>query len=283
LCLVDSTLAFFLYSLVVLYYFSYCFFLPPYFSVEQEGFWFSTHEQWKGLLLPYFSDELDIVRRVFHNAEIVRTIDAYTSNAPGLLASINDVTDGSEDIPDYISAAGIPGISFQSIDRRDIITPYGSFGLMQHNLSAGLCWYNNMLQGPRMQSGYGSTEAINVNGTEISPLTTWDSKITTVLAMLGGIGHITQRGLLREPDVVPKAYASIEPISAETALRSSTGSSYLKEGVVFGNAYERFVYILRREHELLFGAGALEGEDIPIQLPRTAVPQDALSDWSLSC
>jgi len=45
--------------------------------------------------------------------------------------------------------------------------------------TTGFCWYNNMLQGPRMQSAFGSTEAINVNGTEISPITTWDSKITT--------------------------------------------------------------------------------------------------------
>ncbi len=29
-----------------------------------------------------------------------------------------------------------------------------------------------------MQGPFGSTEAVNRNGTEISPLTTWDSKIT---------------------------------------------------------------------------------------------------------
>lgn len=231
----------------------------------QEGFWFSTHEQWKALLLPYYTPELDIVRRVFYNAEVARTFDAREAKSPGLLASINDVTDGSEDIPDYISAAGIPGISFQPIDRRDVITPYGSYGLMLHNISAGLCWYNNMLQGPRMQGRYGSTEAINVNGTEISPLTTWDSKITTVLGMLGGVGPIVQKALMREDDLRAKQ------VSAEVELPH------------FHSAYERFVYVVKREHELLFGTGALAGEDIPLQVPSIPVPSDQLSDWQLSC
>jgi hypothetical protein len=229
----------------------------------QEGFWFSTHEQWKALLLPYYTPELDIVRRVFYNAEVVRTFDAHEANSPGLLASINDVTDGSEDIPDYISAAGIPGISFQEIERRDIITPYGSFGLMLHNLTAGLCWYNNMLQGPRMQSKYGSTEAINVNGTEISPITTWDSKITTVLGMLGGVGPVVQKALMLEEDV--------------RATQSAP------EDLSFRSSYARFVYVVKREHELLFGTEPLPGEDFPLQLPSTPVPSDQLSDWTLAC
>jgi hypothetical protein len=229
----------------------------------QEGFWFSTHEQWKALLLPYYTPELDIVRRVFYNAEVVRTFDAHEANSPGLLASINDVTDGSEDIPDYISAAGIPGISFQEIERRDIITPYGSFGLMLHNLTAGLCWYNNMLQGPRMQSKYGSTEAINVNGTEISPITTWDSKITTVLGMLGGVGPVVQKALMLEEDV--RAAQSTPPAHTNPT------------------ADARGVYVVKREHELLFGTDPLPGEDFPLQLPSTPVPSDQLSDWTLTC
>jgi hypothetical protein len=36
----------------------------------------------------------------------------------------------------------------------------------------------------------GSTESVNVNGTEICPLVTWDSKITSVVAMLGGTGDL---------------------------------------------------------------------------------------------
>lgn len=221
----------------------------------QKGWWFSTHEQWKALLMPYLSDDLPMVKKVFHNAEIARTWDAVLSHSPGLLASVNDVTNGSQEIPDYISPAGVQSIAFEPVLRRDVITPYGSYGLMLTDLPAGLCWYNNMLLGPRMQSFYGSTEAINVNGTEICPLTTWDSKITTVLAMLGGVGDIVGEGLKSEID--------------------STGE--------FKSSYDRFVYVTNREYEALFGSTNLYGEEIPIALPKDRIPQDQLSDWTLKC
>ena len=72
----------------------------------QRGFWFSSHEQWKVLLLPYLS--LPLVRDVFANCERARTHDARSSGVPGLFASVSDVASGGTiDIPDYISAAGI--------------------------------------------------------------------------------------------------------------------------------------------------------------------------------
>ena len=221
----------------------------------QKGFWFSAHEQWKLLLMPYLDDDLPMVQQVFRNAEVARTMDAYRSGLPGLLASINDVTDGAEEIPDYISPAGIAEISFQEVFRRDVITPYGAYGLMLVDKPKGLCWYNNMLSGPRMQGPYGSTEAINVNGTEISPLTTWDSKITTVLAMLGGVGDLVKHGL---------------------ELENAAGEgSYV--------AYDKFVDVITREHERVFGVGELLGSSTPIQIPGESVPSDKLSDWELSC
>ncbi len=194
------------------------------------------------------------MQKIFRNAEKARTYDAYINKLPGLMASINDVTDGSEDIPSYASACGIQSISFQKIERRDLMTPYGSFGLFLHAPSVGFCWYNNMLSGPRMQSSFGSTEAINANSTEISPLTTWDSKITTVLAMLQGIGSINEIALRREKD-------------AE-----------------FGSAYNRFVYIINREHHLLFGdENDVKGDNIPFHLPAAQFNDKTLSDWELTC
>jgi hypothetical protein len=43
-----------------------------------------------------------------------------------------------------------------------------------------------MLMSPSAQTKYGSLEATNVTGANISPMLTWDTKITTVIAMLGG-------------------------------------------------------------------------------------------------
>ena len=72
----------------------------------QRGFWFSAHEQWKALLLPYL--DLPLVHSIFGNCERARTWDAARNGVPGLFASVTDVTrGGSIDIPDYISAAGI--------------------------------------------------------------------------------------------------------------------------------------------------------------------------------
>lgn len=218
------------------------------------SFWFSTHEQWKTLLLPYLSSDLPLVKKVFRNAEKARTRDAASSGLPGLLASINDVTNGSEDIPCYASACGIASLSFQAIERRDLMTPYGSFGLFLHAPAVGFCWYNNMLAGPRMQSSYGSTEAINANSTEISPLTTWDSKITTVLAMLQGIGALNEAALRHVRDVQ------------------------------YGTAYDRFVYVVNREHHLLFGElDQVLGDEVSFQVPQNHFNDHSLSDWELSC
>jgi hypothetical protein len=105
-----------------------------------------------------------------------------------------------------------------------------------------------------MQSSFGSTEGINANGTEISPLTTWDSKITTVLAMLGGVGPIVERSLLREKDAQ------------------------------FGTAFHRFVHVVQREYSAVFGSDPrVPGYTRVIETPLYAVPSDKLSDWKLNC
>ena len=51
----------------------------------QMGFWFSSHEQWKVLEMPYY--DVDIVKRVYTNAERVRTCNSATLQIPGMYAS----------------------------------------------------------------------------------------------------------------------------------------------------------------------------------------------------
>lgn len=242
--------------------------------VLQKGYWFSTHEQWKLMLLPYMSslggndpflneyrERFQIVKKLYQNAEIMRTQDAALKQIPGLFASINDVTNGSEVIPGYISATGVEyilengtvmeGFTYEEVLRTDVVTPYASYALMMQNLSVGLCWYNNMLQAPRMQNKYGSTEAINVNGTEISPLITWDSKITTVLAMLGGIGPLVEIGLKAEFDEL------------------------------YGNKFHKFVYIVSTEYDAVFGEliNKTVSDSMEYAIPSTSIPH-ALTNWN---
>lgn len=56
-----------------------------------------------------------------------------------------------------------------------------------------------------MQGPHGSTEAVNRNGTEISPLVTWDSKITTVVALVDGIVDLTEK-YMRKDGVYDRFY-----------------------------------------------------------------------------
>lgn len=117
-----------------------------------------------------------------------------------MFASVNDVaTPPSTLIPDYLSAAGIPSIAFEVILKNTTITPYSTFPLfLTGNTTIALQWYAHMLRGPSMQGVFGTTEACNTTGTSISPVLTWDSKITTLCAMLGGIVDITRTVLQQD-------------------------------------------------------------------------------------
>jgi len=160
----------------------------------QRGWWFSAHENWKYLLLPY--QDNNIINTLFANGEKARTADATaTHRNPGMFASINDVCPAGKPIPGYISPTGIQEIAFEKVLRRDVITGYATFPMFLVNKAAASVWLHNFLKAPKCQNPYGATEAININGTMISPLTTWDSKMTTVTAILGGVKDITRKVL----------------------------------------------------------------------------------------
>ncbi len=155
----------------------------------QRGFWFSAHEQWKYLMLPYHKSETNW--RVFRNGERARTWYARTYiNAPGLWASVNGpISNDNVSFP-YYSDCGIPEIAFETVTHDDVITPYGAFALILASQPHGVEWLHRMLTYRKGQNCYGSTEAFNITGTSIAPLTTWDSKITTLAATIGGIADI---------------------------------------------------------------------------------------------
>lgn len=101
----------------------------------------------------------------------------------------------------------------------------------------GAAWYAAMLKGSKMQGPLGSTESTHINGTYISPVLTWDSKITTVLAFSGGFFHITRQVLI------------------------NTGQ------------YARFTQVVQNEWSRVFGNGTqLQGTTLPFALPVSTVP-----------
>jgi len=197
----------------------------------QRGWWFSSHEQWQYLELPY--TEVPINKRVFLNGERARTWNSYLNNIPGLLASVSNVTQGTP-VSQYVSAVGIKEIAFSTIDTTALVTPYASFPVILADLPTGLVWYYNMLMGSRMQGPYGSTESVANSGLEIAPVLTWDSKITTLCAMIGGVSDIVRDGLIQ------------------------------------ANLFYRFYQVVDREWNLAFNN--LMGENLGYKLPLSLVP-----------
>ena len=209
----------------------------------QKGFWFSAHEQWKLLEMPYL--DIPIVKRVFHNAKRVRTCNSVLMGRnAGLFASVNNITDPvTGQIIGYISYAGIPSVSFQQEQELDVITPYGVFPTMLFNQTVGLMWYKNMLDGKGMQNPYGSTESGRRDGTGISAFVSWDSKVTTLVALLGGVGNFVKEGMMKE------------------------------------GRYGEFKRVIEREHTRVFKN--VVGEHWPLCLPDYAMPVKNVTDFEM--
>ncbi|KAF7552641.1 hypothetical protein G7Z17_g4164 [Cylindrodendrum hubeiense] len=207
----------------------------------RKGYWFSSHEIWNQLELPYY--DVDIIRRLFKNGERVRTCNSVVTKVPGMYASINNSTDPETDtIIGYISPAGIPSVASQTDQYLEVITPYSVFPTVMFNKAVGLAWWRNMIVGKKMQNPYGSTESTRVDGELVSALLTWDSKVTTVVALLGGVTDLVRQKM--------KA-----------------------DGI-----YEEFVHIAKREYSLVFDD--LKGENVDFCLPKVAVPVAGLDDFT---
>lgn len=164
-----------------------------------------------------------------------------------MFASVNNSTDSTGQIIGYISNAGIPQIANQTIQELDVVTPYSTMNLMVVNRTAGLVWWQHLVKARKMQNPYGSSESSRIDGTATSSFVSWDSKITTVNGILGGVFDFVKNGLE-------------------------------KEGL-----YERFVERVSEEYELVFGSqvGGLEGENVEICMPPEVDVPGLLQDFTM--
>jgi hypothetical protein len=70
-----------------------------------------------------------------------------------MFASVNNSTDPTTgQIIGYISNAGIPSISNQTVQELDVITPYSVFPTVFIDNAVGMVWWKNMVDGKKMQS-----------------------------------------------------------------------------------------------------------------------------------
>jgi len=103
-----------------------------------------------------------------------------------MFASVTGPAKSNSDNMDYYSDCGVESISFQKVKHTHMVTPYSVFPLLLVNRNYGAAWLHNMLYSPAGQTIYGALEATSIDGKDISPVMTWDTKITTVLAVQGG-------------------------------------------------------------------------------------------------
>jgi hypothetical protein len=219
----------------------------------QAGWWFSSHENWKSALLPYAA--APTAARVLASTERARTHHALDHGWPALLASTTDVAPGpGRAPPGYVSAAGVQALALdRGAFRTDVAAPYGAWLVLLHNASAGACWLRSVLAAPRAQGPHGATEAVAVNGSLISPLMTWDTSMTTVLASAGGVAGLVSSALARLP-------AGGEPAAGAPQ-----------------SALDRFLARIESEYAAKFPV--VQGEGVGFALPAAAIPQAALSPW----
>eukprot|EP00439_Symbiodinium_sp_Y106_P046281 s310_g5.t3 len=160
--------------------------------VLQKGYWFSAHEQWKTLQLPYM--DIPLVKHLFANGEFARLENSVQQQLPGLMASVNAPNGVQCDAHPYCSAVGIQSLAEEPVfnfkESETVLTPYAAFPSILVDPAAGLAWYNHMLAMPRVQTPVGSIESFTTTGKAVAPMATWDAKVTTVLAMLGGTGPL---------------------------------------------------------------------------------------------
>ncbi|KAF9479545.1 hypothetical protein BDN70DRAFT_983632 [Pholiota conissans] len=207
-----------------------------------QGFWFSAHENWVWMQLPY--TDIPLLRNIYANAERARTCNSKATQNPGMFASINNSTDSNGQIIGYISNAGIPQIANQTIQELDVITPYSTMNTMIVNKTIGLAWWHNMVVAKRMQNIYGSSESTRIDGTATSAFVSWDSKVTTINGILGGV------------------------------------TSLVREKMKSDDVYNTFIAVAEGEYERVFGKVALKGTDAPFCLPEITVPNTGLLDYT---
>jgi hypothetical protein len=160
-----------------------------------------------------------------------------------MFASVNNSTDPTTgQIIGYISNAGIPSIASQVVQELDVITPYSVFPVVLLDKAIGMAWWKNMADGKKMQSEsreaawssaaililrstskkltnidtYGSSESTRVDGTAMSSFVSWDSKITTVNAILGGVEHFVRQKM--KTDGIYNEFISVTQVGKSSSV-----------------------------------------------------------------
>lgn len=98
----------------------------------------------------------------------------------------------------------------------------------------------------------------------MSALLTWDSKVLTVVSILGGVGDLARERM--QVDGVYNEFIRIAEVCARQSISSSFQETWL---IIFG---------VKREYSMVFGD--LKGEDIELCVPSVQIPDRGLEDFT---
>ena len=159
-----------------------------------KGDWFSSHEEWKFLVLPFRDSKT--ASRIFVNAQRARTQAATENVEAGLYASTHAPVAANAE-PSYESALGVMGANRHPLSDKKIFAAYAAFplALVDKPLFAG--WLKAMIRQPGMFGPYGIGESFSPDGTH-APIATWDGKALPLVAWMGGIATETKLLLKRD-------------------------------------------------------------------------------------
>ena len=193
-----------------------------------EGHWFSSHEDWGFLVLPY--RDLPVADRLFQNGQRVRTSYSARRGLSGLFASTHRPVKRDGGQLRYENASGIQSVAKDTVrGGKPIMAPYAAFplALVDTRLFAG--WLKSMVDRPGMFGPYGIGESYSEDGST-APLLTWDGKALPMIAMMGGVSGDIGRFLRRD------------------------------------GTYRQFVDRVSADYRL-FDEAAIAGEDLPFEAP----------------
>lgn len=177
-----------------------------------EGWAFSSHEQWKFLILPYL-DWLP-AQQLFLNAEKVRADFSNQNDYRGFFASAHDSQ------LNYTSLLGIQAVASEFGVSNQVTAPYATYPmLLSDHISddnKGLKWLQNVLAYESMVGDYGTIESYDTQTFQVAPVMTWDGKVLTSFAMMKGVIDEMRQFLLADQlyqpfiDLVAREYEKVD-------------------------------------------------------------------------
>jgi hypothetical protein len=164
-----------------------------------EGWAFSSHEQWKYLVLPYL--DLQVVRGLYLNGEKVRADYSNRNDFRGFFASVHNSS------LEYVSLLGVPSVASETNVGNQVIAPYATFPMLLSDYftgtNTGLNWLRNVLAYDSLVGELGVIESYDTDTFAIAPILTWDGKVLTSFAMMKGVVDEVREFLLEDQLYLP--------------------------------------------------------------------------------